>query len=332
MSDAAPETAPVTAPDRRSPDAPEAAAPVVSILVVNYNTRALTLDCLRSIAAETKLPHETIVLDNASHDGSADAIAAEFPQVRLIRSAENLGFGKGNNRAAEQARGEYILLLNSDTVVLDGAIDKLVAFARAMPQAQMWGGRTLFPDGRLNPQSAWRLPSTWNIFCRTVGLNALFPNSPLFHSEAYAGWRRDEVRSVEMIIGCYLMTTRAMWDRLQGFDEALFMYGDDVDLCFRARKLGADPHVTPESTIIHYGGASDTVRADKMVKLMRGKVSVVQRHFGWDRPIALGMLRLWPFTRVMAMTALAPIRPGLKAKRDVWGEIWRQRAVWWNGY
>ncbi len=335
MSDAVTEpAAPAAASD--AADASDAAAgapaPVVSILIVNYNTRELTLDCLRSIAAETKVPHETIVVDNASRDGSADAIAAQFPDVKLIRSPENLGFGCGNNRAAERAAGEYILLLNSDTVVLDGAIDKLVAFARELPQARMWGGRTLFPDGRVNPQSGWRLPSTWNIFCRTAGLNALFPNSPLFHSEAYAGWRRDSVRSVEMIIGCYLMTTREMWDKLKGFDEQLFMYGDDVDLCFRARKLGADPHVTPASTIIHYGGSSDTVRADKVVKLMRGKISVVQRHFGWDKPLALGILRLWPFTRVAAMTVLAPVRPSLKAKRDVWGEIWRQRAVWWNGY
>lgn len=314
---------------------PAAATPVVSILVVSYNTRALTLDCLRSIAAETTLPHEVIVVDNASRDGSAEAIAEAHPDVRLIASAENHGFGKGNNLAAAGARGDYILLLNSDTVVLDGAIDKLVAFARETPQAQMWGGRTVFPDGSLNPQSAWRLPSTWNIFCRTMGLNAIFPRSPLFHSEAYAGWRRDSVRSVEMIIGCFLMTTRTMWDRIGGFDEALFMYGDDVDLCIRARKAGARPHVTPAATIIHYGGSSDTVRADKVVKLMRGKISVVQRHFPpWKKPVALGFLRLWPWSRVMAMTVLASVtgQARFKTKRDVWGEIWSKRTVWWNGY
>jgi GT2 family glycosyltransferase len=319
-------------------------APVVSILVISYNTRDLTLACIRSAIAETTVPHEIIVVDNASRDGSAEAIAAAFPadafpDVRLIASPENLGFSRGNNRAAREARGDYILLLNSDTVVLDHAIDNLVAFAREMPDAGMWGGRTLFPDGSLNPQSCWRLPSLWNIFCRTAGLNALFPGSPLFHSEAYAGWQRDEIRPVEMIIGCFLMTTRSLWERLGGFDESLFMYGDDADLCIRARALGADPHITPAATIIHYGGASDSVRADKMVRLMSAKVSVVDRHFrSWRRPLALGILRLWPFTRMVAWTVLDTVgrtvirTPRFSRGRAEWSEIWQQRAVWWNGY
>ena len=133
-----------------------AAAPVLSILVVSYNTRAMTLDCLRSVVAETRTPYELIVLDNASADGSAEAVAAEFPQARLIASPENLGFAEGNNVAAQEARGEYLLLLNPDTLVLRGSLDRLLDFARAEPGAGIWGGRTLFADGRLNPSSCWR--------------------------------------------------------------------------------------------------------------------------------------------------------------------------------
>ncbi len=309
--------------------------PVVSILVISYNTRELTLACLRSVAAETRIPHEVILVDNASADGSAAAVAAEFPDVLLIEPGENLGFARGNNLAARHARGEYLLLLNSDTVVLDGAIDKLVAFAREKPLARLWGGRTLFPDGTLNASSCWRLPSLWNIFCRTAGLNAVFPTSPLFHSESYAGWKRDSVRPVEMIVGCFLMTPRSFWEELGGFDETLFMYGDDTDLSFRARKRGADPHITPAATIIHYGGASDRVRADKMVKLMNAKVTVVKRHFeGWRRPAALGLLRLWPFTRMVATRTLAALtrKPKLREASATWGEIWSRRPAWWNGY
>jgi GT2 family glycosyltransferase len=219
--------------------------------------------------------------------------------------------------------------------VLDRAIDKLVAFARAMPEAGMWGGRTIFPDGRLNPQSCWELPSLWNITCRTLGLNALFPRSPIFNSESYPGWARDSVREVDMIIGCFLMTRRSFFETLGGFDESLFMYGDDVDLCFRARRLGARPHITPEATIIHYKGASERVRADRMVRLLSAKVSVVQRHFtGLRRPLALGVLRMWPFTRMGAWSLLAAVSraPHVKAGRDSWTEIWRRRAAWWNGY
>src|SRR5688500_14237732 len=121
--------------------------PVVSILVISYNTRAMTLECLRSVVAETRVPYELVVLDNASPDGSAAAIAAafppeSFPQIRLIASAANRGFAGGNTLAAQAARGRYLLLLNPGTLVLDHAIDRLVAFAERTPAAGIWGGRT----------------------------------------------------------------------------------------------------------------------------------------------------------------------------------------------
>src|SRR5688572_24667662 len=122
----------------------ETERPRVSILVISYNTREMTLDCLRSIAHETREPHELIVVDNSSSDGSADAIAAQFPDVRLRRPEKNLGFARANNVASTEARGDYLLLLNPDTVVLDRAIDRLVAFADANPDAGIWGGRTLY--------------------------------------------------------------------------------------------------------------------------------------------------------------------------------------------
>lgn len=118
----------------------------LSILIISYNTRKMTLECLRSVYQETnETTFEVIVLDNASTDGSVEAIASEFgSRVRLIPATENIGFAAGNNRAAQQARGGFFLLLNPDTVVLDGAIDHLMAFAKSRPQAGIWGGRTLF--------------------------------------------------------------------------------------------------------------------------------------------------------------------------------------------
>src|SRR5690606_9249085 len=120
--------------------------PTLSIIVVSYNTRGLTCECIRSVFDQTKRDaFELMVLDNASTDGSADAIEAEFAdRVRLIRSRQNLGFAGGNNRAAETATGDYLLLLNPDTVVLDHAIDRLLDFAARTPDAGIWGGRTLF--------------------------------------------------------------------------------------------------------------------------------------------------------------------------------------------
>ena len=116
--------------------------------MISYNTRAMTIECLGSVVAETTAPYELIVVVNASPDGSAAAIAAAFPDLRLIASAENLGFAKGNNLAAREAKGAYILLLNPDTLVLDHAIDRPVAFAERTPRAGIWGGRTLHGERR----------------------------------------------------------------------------------------------------------------------------------------------------------------------------------------
>ena len=222
--------------------------PEISIIVVSYNTREMTLDCLRSVVAETRVPHELIVVDNASDDGSAAAIAAEFPDIRLMAESENHGFALANNMAATHARGEYVLLLNPDTVVRDGAIDRLLAYARAHPEARIWGGRTLYGDGRLNPYSVWRRITLWNIFCRTTGLTGAFPQSRLFNSEAYGGWDRGTDAPVDIVVGCLLLISRADWQALGGFDTTFVMYGEEADLCLRAEALlGARPRMTPES-------------------------------------------------------------------------------------
>ena len=308
-----------------------AAAPVLSILVVSYNTRAMTLDCLRSVIAETRTPYELIVLDNASADGSAEAVAAEFPQARLIASPENLGFAEGNNVAARAARGEYLLLLNPDTLVLRGALDKLLAFAKEKPQAGIWGGRTLYADGSLNPFSCWRRLDLWALVMRATGLVSLFRESPIFNAEAYGGWRRDTVRGVDIVTGCLFLIRRETWDRLGGFDPTYVMYGDEADLCRRAQALGVRPMITPEAEIVHYAGASDGVVADKLVRLYCALMTLIRRHFPpWQRPLARGLLLSTPFTRALVLKAL-PEGVG-RAGRRVWQELWDRRAEWRDGY
>lgn len=306
---------------------PGSSAPTLSIIVVSYNTREMTLDCLRSVVAETATPHELIVVDNASADGSAEAIAAAFPDALLLAETENHGFARANNIAAARARGEFVLLLNPDTLVLDGALDRLAAFARARPGARIWGGRTLFGDRRLNPASAWGRMTLWNILCRGAGLTGLFPKSPLFNGEAYGGWDRGSVREVDIVSGCMFLIRRADWERLGGFDSTFVMYGEEADLCLRAAaELGARPAVTPEATIVHYGGASETVRAEKMVRLLRAKAELIRRHLpAWQQPIARRAFRLWPLTRHLA--ARLRRRPA-----GDWGEIWARRAEWQDGF
>ena len=302
----------------------------VSIIVISYNTREMTLDCLRSVRAGTRRDVELIVVDNASSDGSAAAIAAEFPEAMLMAESHNHGFAQANNLAAARARGDYLLLLNPDTLVHDGAIDRLVDFAEARPQARIWGGRTLYGDGTLNASSCWRRMTLWNIFCRTAGLTGLFARSALFNAEAYGGWGRDSEAAVDIVTGCFFLIRRADWEALGGFDPAFVMYGEEADLCLRAEaELGARPRITPAAEIVHYGGASQTVRADKMVRLLRAKTELVKRHIpAWQRPVARALFRLWPLTRYLALG----IVPGRGESAAMWRAVWQRRSEWENGF
>jgi GT2 family glycosyltransferase len=315
----------------------QAAAPIdVTIVIVSFETRDLTLACLDSIATETVVPRRSVrVVDNASQDGSADAIRQHPIAAHLIASRDNLGFARANNIAARGADSEFILLLNPDTVVLDGAIDRLVAFAHANPEAGIWGGRTLFADGTLNPSSCWRRMTPWNLLCRASGLTGIFRGSGLFNGEAYGGWPRDTVAEVDIVSGCFLLIRRTLWERLGGFDPAFFMYGEEADLCLRARALSARPMVTPDATIIHLGGASERTRSAKMIKLLAAKTTLIRRH--WHpllQPLGVGLLAAWPLSRGLALAALSIVR-GSEARRAqaaVWWQIWSHRAEWLAGY
>lgn len=308
----------------------------LSILVVSYNTRELTLAALRSVIKETtRTRYEIIVVDNDSSDGSAAAIMEEFPQIRLIALNENIGFAAANNRASVEALGNYLLLLNPDTIVLDGAIDRLVNFAKCEPKAGIWGGRTLFADETLNPSSCWGRITTWNLFCRASGLTGIFKKSELFNGEAYGDWKRDRIRAVDIVSGCFLLIHKKDWQKLGGFAPVFFMYGEEADLCMRARQQGARPMVTPDATIIHLGGASERQRTGKMIKLLAAKATIIERHFnGASRLLAQSLLALWPVSRWIACRLLFTLS-GDKRHREamtVWGEIWSARNQWKGGY
>lgn len=310
-------------------------APDLSIIVVSYNTRELTLTCLESIRAETRTPHEVIVVDNASSDGSAEAIAERFPEVTLLAETVNHGFGPAHDIAMAHARAPWILLLNPDTVVLDRALDRLLDFARSRPEAGIWGGRTLYGDGSLNPTSCFAQMTLWSILCRVLGLNGVFRSSSLFNPEYYGDWRRDSEREVDIVTGCLLLIRRTDWDRLGGFDPAFTTYGEEVDLCLRARAAGFRPRITPDAEIIHYGGASQPDRADKLVRLLRAKVELVERHFpSSTRRLARGLFGLWPLTRAVAyrLASWVTRRPAHRDAARTWAETWRRRDEWRHGF
>ncbi len=303
----------------------------VSIIVISFNTRELTLECLRSVYAETRdVTFEVIVIDNDSDDQSAEAIAREFPQLQLDALDENLGFGGACNYATSKCEGEYILMLNPDTVVLDGAIQELVGFARQHPEVQLFGGRTLWGDHTLNPTSCWRRPTLWSVFCRAVGLTAAFPANPLFDTEAYGSWKRDCIRQIDIVTGCLMLIHRNLWEEMGGFDKAFFQRGEDTDFCLRARTAGHTALHCPDSTIVHLGGQSERILADKVVRNLHGKQAVFDRQWSaFAATLGMHLQRVWVLTRWAGYKLTALL--GKEASADkalIFREVWDRRDEW----
>lgn len=228
--------------------------PVVSAVVVSYNTREMTLDCLRSLYADLgDLPAEVFVVDNASSDGSAAAVRAAFPDAIVIENAENRGFGGANNQAMALARGESLLLLNSDAFVEPGAIRELVATLEGDLDAAAVGPRLLNGDGSLQ-LSCFRFPSPARAWIENLWLPALLPRHPVFGD--YRRWAHDADREVDWVIGACVLVRRAAYEQVGGFDERFHMYAEETDWQKRMRDRGWRVLFTPRAVVTHLGGAS----------------------------------------------------------------------------
>jgi N-acetylglucosaminyl-diphospho-decaprenol L-rhamnosyltransferase len=301
-------------------------SPDVSILIVTYRCRDVARACLESLSASGDEAQEIVVLDNASGDGTVEMVRSEFPAARLIASEENLGFALGSNRAAEEAQGEYLLLLNPDTVVHEGAVESLLAFARAHPEHGLYGGRTLDPDGSVNPGSCWGAPTVWSLFCFATLLSSAFKRTRLFDPESLGGWKRDTVREVDIVTGCLLLVPRTLWQELGGFDTRFFMYGEDADLSLRAKALGYRPAITPDAVVTHEIGVSSSTREDKLMLLFRGKATLLRKHWRGVR-LRLGLLLL---STGLGLRSLLSHARG--SRPSPWTQVWRNRDEWLPGY
>jgi N-acetylglucosaminyl-diphospho-decaprenol L-rhamnosyltransferase len=307
----------------------------LSIIIVNYNTRQLTLECLRSVFEQTlDINYEVIVVDNASSDDSAGAIARNFPQVKLIASKENHGFARANNLAAQNTKGDYLLLLNPDTVVLKRAIEKLLSFAIAHPEAGICGSRTVFPDGSVNPKCCFGESTAWSLFCRALGLSRIFKISTLFNPESYGSWAYDTVRQVDIITGCFFMVKRDLWEQLAGFNPVFFMYGEEVDFCLRARKLGYKPLFTPDAEIIHYGETSEPVKEERIYKVLCAQSTVIREHWPeYKRWWGLAMLLTWVRMKSFVFAVLGMVNSEhFNSQAIVWNSLWKRRKEWLKGW
>ncbi|MYK39076.1 MAG: glycosyltransferase [Gemmatimonadetes bacterium] len=229
----------------------------LSIVFLNYNTRDLTRQALNSVlAAAEGLTVEIFVVDNASVDGSADMVAEEFPQVKLIRNTANVGFAAGNNVALRQVTGEYVLLINTDTIVRRDALRTMVEFLDAHPKAGACGCKILDPDGTLQLDSRRGFPTPLAAFCKMSGLSRFFPKHPLIAHYHMTYLDPEQTAEAEVLSGSCMMVRKAAMDQVGLLDEDYFMYGEDIDWCYRFHQAGWKIYYVPTTSIIHFRGES----------------------------------------------------------------------------
>ncbi|MGQ9798997.1 MAG: glycosyltransferase [Ignavibacterium sp.] len=229
----------------------------LSIIIVNYNVKEFLKNLLHSIHKATQnLSIEIIVVDNASDDGSIEMIKEKFPDVILITNEKNLGFGKANNIGLKKARGKYILLINPDTLVAEDTFIKIIEFFEAHPEAGMAGCKILNPDGTLQLACRRSFPGPWTSFTKVTGLSNLFPKSKLFARYNLTYLDENQTYEVDAISGSFMMLRKEVYEKVGGFDEQFFMYGEDLDLCYRIQKAGYKIFYVHTTQIIHYKGES----------------------------------------------------------------------------
>ena len=269
-----------------------------SIIVVNWNTQGILRNCLKSIyGQDSDVDFEVIVIDNASTDGSAEMVKKDFPQVILIENSENLGFAAANNQGISIAKSRYILLLNSDTVILDKAIEKTVSFADAHPEAAVTGCRVLNPDQTLQP-TCFMFPSILNMLLSSTYLYRVFPKSRFFGREQITWWDRDDTREVDVVTGCFMLVRREAIEQVGLMDEQFFMYGEETDWCYRFKEAGWKVMFTPCAEIIHLGGQSSKKIVTEMALQLRGSIlQFINKHRPrWE--YVLACLLVWLFCTV----------------------------------
>ena len=291
----------------------------VSIIIVNWNTKGLLRDCLASVYEKAgDIDYEVIVVDNASVDGSAEMVRKDFRQVILIENRENRGFAAANNQAMAVAKGKYVLLLNSDTVVLENAVASTVCFADANPKVGVVGCRVLNPDGTLQ-RTCFMFPSILNILLSSTYLYKFFPKSKFFGREQMTWWDRNDVRQVDVVTGCFMLVRREAIDQVGMMDERFFMYGEETDWCYRFAQKGWKVMFAPDGRIIHFGGQSASQKPVAMIVQLRLSIlKFIRKHNGWlSHIVARILIALFFAVRLPAWFAVFSFRPAVRSKAAV---------------
>jgi GT2 family glycosyltransferase len=265
----------------------------LSIVIICWNDLKVIKDCLESVYRETStIPFEVIVSDNGSTDTSVAYIREHFPSVRIVENGANLGFARGNNAGINVARGEYVLILNPDTIIHDKALEKLVAYADSRPEGAAFGCRVLNPDGSFqNP--ARPLPTARGLLISALNLRWLGKLSNLFESDLYYDWAGRTERTVGFQSGCCIMVRREVLERLRGFDERFFYHFEETDLCCRIWESGSKVMFYPGAEITHLGGQSvGRFPIRFALETCRSRYRYFYKHFGRKGVIQVRWLSL----------------------------------------
>lgn len=249
----------------------------ISVVIVSWNVKRLLLECLRSLEAESGGHElEVFVVDNASTDGGPAEVLRAFPEVRVIQNTKNVGFAAANNQGLRLAGGEFVLLLNPDTLMLSGSLLALVEFLQAHPQIGAVGPLVLNPDGSLQ-HSCSPFPALQREAARLFHL-------PGVRSDGYysmEAWNQNLPRPIDVLLGACILFRRTALDQVGMMDEGFFMYSEEVDLCWRLAKAGWQSYWVPGARIIHYGGQStQQVAGEMFLRLYEGKLKFFRKHQG----------------------------------------------------
>lgn len=298
--------------------------PAVTVVVVAYRSADHLPACLRSIrTACRRNTFEVVVVDNDSPDDTRAAVAGE-PGVRVVEMGRNAGFAAACNRGVRAASAELVCFVNPDARVQDGGIDALVAAARRRPEHLLYSGKVVDPQGRVDAGCCSALPSLWEYVCSATGLSTAFAGTRLFDPGALGGWDRSDERPVPAVSGAFLLTRRAAFLDIGGFDERYFMYSEDVDLSARAGVAGVGPLFVPDAVAVHDGGGSSTSGA-KTAMVLRGKVTYARLHWApWRARVAVGLLRVG--------VGLRAALSGVTRRSPKWREAWAARREWSAGW
>jgi GT2 family glycosyltransferase len=259
----------------------------LSVIIVNYNTKQLTMECIHSLLqARTQIQYEIILVDNSSSDGTVGEVTTRFPEVVIIPNSRNVGFSKANNQGMVQATGRYILLLNSDTVVEDHTLDTMIRYMDRHPGVGASGCKLVLADGTLDEACKRGFPTPLASFYYAFGFSKLFPNNPAFNQYKLSHLDPDHTYEVDCLVGAFMLVRREVIEQVGGLDEAFFMYGEDIDWCYRIKQAGWKIVYYPETTVIHYKGASSRRKPFKIVyEFHRAMILFHRKHYARKYPV-----------------------------------------------